>query len=51
MQHSALVLVQPGQALTSGPAVATTLAMALLVWLWGAYGAVRLTHRWRPTAD
>ncbi|WP_331742190.1 hypothetical protein [Streptomyces sp. NBC_01006] len=31
--------------------LATTLAMALLVWLWGAYGAVRLTHRWRPTAD
>lgn len=31
--------------------LATTSAMALLVWLWGAYGAVRLTHRWRPTAD
>ncbi|MFE2144834.1 hypothetical protein ACFXA3_24365 [Streptomyces sp. NPDC059456] len=31
--------------------LASTLAMALLVWLWGAYGAVRLTHRWRPAAD
>ncbi|MFI8265042.1 hypothetical protein [Streptomyces sp. NPDC085665] len=29
----------------------TTLAMALIVWLWGAHGAARLTHRWRPTAD
>ncbi|CAM5382549.1 hypothetical protein ACFZBM_38995 [Streptomyces lavendulae] len=31
--------------------LATTLAMALFVWLWGAYGAVRLSHRWRPPAD
>ncbi|MFD8141656.1 hypothetical protein [Streptomyces sp. NPDC059708] len=31
--------------------LATSLAMALTVWLWGAYGAVRLTSRWRPTAD
>ncbi|MDH6542922.1 ABC transporter permease [Streptomyces sp. SPB4] len=31
--------------------LATASAMALLVWLWGAHGAVRLTHRWRPTAD
>ncbi|MFI5619605.1 hypothetical protein [Streptomyces sp. NPDC051567] len=31
--------------------LATTAAMALFVWLWGAYGAVRLTHRWRATAD
>ncbi|MER5807866.1 ABC transporter permease [Streptomyces sp. NPDC002033] len=31
--------------------LATSLAVALLVWLWGAHGAVRLTSRWRPTAD
>lgn len=31
--------------------LATSLAMALTVWLWGAHGAVRLTSRWRPTAD
>ncbi|MGW3328711.1 hypothetical protein [Streptomyces virginiae] len=28
-----------------------TVSMAVLVWLWGAYGAVRLTRRWRPAAD
>ncbi|MFI1152688.1 MULTISPECIES: hypothetical protein [Streptomyces] len=31
--------------------LATMFAMALTVWLWGAYGAARLAHRWRPTAD
>ncbi|MFI5671402.1 hypothetical protein [Streptomyces sp. NPDC051704] len=31
--------------------LATMFAMALTVWLWGAYGAARLTQRCRPTAD
>ncbi|MGW9373785.1 ABC transporter permease [Streptomyces xanthophaeus] len=30
--------------------VATT-ALALVVWLWGAYGALRQTRNWRPAAD
>ncbi|MFG2621233.1 ABC transporter permease [Streptomyces sp. NPDC048507] len=31
--------------------LAAALAMALVVWLWGAHGAARLAHRWRPAAD
>ncbi|MFE5723455.1 hypothetical protein [Streptomyces erythrochromogenes] len=34
-----------------GVVLGATVAMGVLVWVWGAYGAVRLTYRWRPTAD
>ncbi|MET9323863.1 hypothetical protein ABZX75_27335 [Streptomyces sp. NPDC003038] len=25
--------------------------MAVIVWLWGAWGATRMAHGWRPSAD
>ncbi|CAM5631498.1 ABC transporter permease [Streptomyces avidinii] len=31
--------------------LAAATALAFLVWLWGAYGAVRQAHNWRPAAD